>query len=229
MDYHAYVKPTAVAEVWGSHPPAHKHYDTWLEEWDICEKLAPEERLDDSWDELDEPDVPQPMLSLYDQSRNVFFESELLLFYDEMGSFAPYLVHLGAVARVHYGLVPVVQPNTHIDYDAYAPATLQNFIGYLAEDIDKADALVVKAMCGLVNSLLENKDMPTAPGLIWDLNPACDCYLLHSAQRHPSIESIIAYPTQIAPTTIGGSSLWITLRLSSSCIVSGTSPIVVTR
>lgn len=188
MDYRAYVKPTAVAEVWGSHPPAHKRYDAWLDEWDICEKLAPEERLDDPWDELDEPDVPQPAPSSYDQSRNVLFESELLLLYDETGSFAPYLVHLGAVARVHYGLVPVVQPNAHIDYDAYAPPTLQKFIGYLAEDINKADASVVKAMCGLVHSLLENKDMPTAPGLIWDLNPACDHYLLHSAQRHPSME-----------------------------------------
>ena len=43
MDIRVVVGRHAIGEMWPLYPDSHKVYDAWMDEWDICPKLNPQE------------------------------------------------------------------------------------------------------------------------------------------------------------------------------------------
>ncbi|KAI1788703.1 hypothetical protein LXA43DRAFT_1063374 [Ganoderma leucocontextum] len=110
LPYRTTVSRSAIAEVWANYPNSQKVYDVFLDEWDICTALAPEDSVEDPWEDYDLPDhhAPTPPVD-----STPAFELDLNLFYEDQDAvdyYCPQLQPFAEVSCYRYGLVP-----THLD------------------------------------------------------------------------------------------------------------------
>ena len=180
LDVRVQVSRKNVGDLWPMYSNAQKVYDPCSDEWDICPQLAPEDTYDyedEAWDEDEGDEVVSlpPVLN----SESSFYASDLQFFYDldSHSGFRPVLEDFSALSRRRYGLLPIVNENTGIQYDRFGEASLRKCFGLVQESMSPQTQTVLRPASGLVAAWLENEDDPRAPGLIWDLEPTCDSYL----------------------------------------------------
>ena len=181
LDYRDSVARKMIGDIWPLYPDAHKVYDAWQDEWDICPALAPDLAVedDDAWEAGPDFEEAQslPGGAVVPSS---LFASELSWFYDECErtAFRPALEGFASLSRYRYGLVPIVAEGSGVEYDRFGEAALRKCFGLVAEDIDADARAVLRPASGLAAAFLRDPARPRAPGLIWDLEPTCDAFLL---------------------------------------------------
>lgn len=198
LDFRALVAPSAVGEIWTTHPNSQKLYDAWRDEWDICVHLAPNDDVEDPWKDFDQYDVPvsHPMSVLLSDTSGVpAFEDDLQLFHgDNYFEDTPLAMHWSPnFERAHdlmffrFGLIQAIAKGSAINYLEYDVLQIQKIFGMTDAELHPADIGLVQPLSALVTCFLKDCKNPHAPGLIWDLNPSCEVYLCHSQQKHPNI------------------------------------------
>ena len=180
------VASRSVGEMWPIYPKSHKIYDAYMDEWDICPALAPEDDLDyeelyDDYSDLPET-ISQPGGAI---EKSAFYETELRLFYGdgEQSGYQPPFEAFRAVLRFRYGLIPEVVEAAGIEYDKYSDVRIRKYFGLVREDMDEDALSMIRPASGFVDQMLQNPGDPWAPGIIWDLEPTSDHFLLNTVQE----------------------------------------------
>ncbi len=195
LDYRSYIKPNVVGEVWETHPNSQKLYDSWTNEWDICSKLSPDDYIEDPWDKFDRFEIPEhrPGSELIGTGTQAF-QDDLHFIHGAYGDGAdnglarwqPSSVwgSLRDMCYYRYGLISEIAEGSAINYREFTAQTLQKIYGVTSNELNPFNENAVLPLSALVTSLLRTPTTPSAPGLIWDLNPACDFALRNSTHTH---------------------------------------------
>ena len=159
-----------------------------MDEWDICPALAPEDDLE--YEELcdDYSDLPETISHPGGAvERSAFYETELRLFYEdgEQRGYQPPFEAFRAVTRFRFGLIPEVVEAAGINYGKYSDVHIRKYFGLVREDMDEDTLNMIRPASGFVDQMLQNPGDPWAPGVIWDLEPTSDHFLLRTAQETP--------------------------------------------
>ncbi|KAH9935194.1 uncharacterized protein BXZ73DRAFT_76891 [Epithele typhae] len=117
------------------------------------------------------PVPPQPDLG------SSFYDLLLRSLYPTGQDFRPRFELFADFLRFRYGLIASPQKDAHLAYDTYGPEALRKFFGLLEEDMPMIATETFQYASVLVTALIKDKERPSAPGFIWDLNPSSSGHL----------------------------------------------------